>query len=331
MSFVYLLASFAVLLAGATFFTNAIEWAGHRLRLGEGAVGSLLAAVGTALPESIIPVIALVGGGKADDIAVGAILGAPFMLATVAMALVGVSAIAFRARRAHGPMLEVHAPTLTRDLGFFLVLFAAGLGLGLGAPAELRYVAAAAFVVAYALYVRMTLRGGGGVQAESTLKPLFLDPTRGDAPANGTIALQLAVALGAIVGGSHLFVEELLHVAHRVGVSALVLSLVLAPLATELPEKANSFLWTREGKDTLALGNITGAMVFQSTLPVALGLAFSGWALSGPPVVAAVLGLGGGALALALLRFRSRFGLPAILAWMVLYAVFVAYVAVRAG
>jgi cation:H+ antiporter len=328
-SFVFLLSSFAVLLAGAYFFTNAIEWAGYRLQLGEGAVGSLLAAVGTALPESIIPVVALTGGGEADDVAVGAILGAPFMLATIAMALVGVSTIVFRERRPRGTMLDLHAPTLARDLGFFLVLFAVALGLGLGAPAWLRYVAAVGLVLAYAVYVRLTLRGGGGVQESESLKPLYLDTSRGDPPANGAIVLQLVVALGAIVGGSHLFVEELLHVADRVGVSSLVLALVLAPLATELPEKANSFLWIREGKDTLALGNISGAMVFQSTLPVALGLAFSGWALSGPPVVAAALGLAGGALALALLRFHGRFGLPAILVWVALYAAFVAYVVAR--
>jgi cation:H+ antiporter len=326
-SFVLLPVSFAVLLAGAYLFTNAVEWAGHRLRLGEGAVGSLLAAVGTALPESIIPVVALIDGGKADDVAVGAILGAPFMLATIAMALVGVSAFAFRARRPSGTMLNVHTRTLARDLGFFLVLFSVALALGLGAPLPLRIAAAACFVVTYAVYVRLTLHGGGELQEEASLKPLYLDPSRADPPTNALVVLQLVVALGAIVGGSHLFVEELLHLADRVGVSALVLALVLAPLATELPEKANSFLWTRQGKDTLALGNVTGAMVFQSALPVALGLAFTDWTLSGPSLIAAVLGLAGGLLALAILRLRGRFDLPAILAWVTLYGVFVLYVA----
>jgi cation:H+ antiporter len=325
-SFVLLPASFAVLLVGAYFFTNAVEWAGHRLRLGEGAVGSLLAAVGTALPESLIPVIALITGGEADDVAIGAILGAPFMLATIAMALVGVSAFAFRSRRPTGTSLDVHGPTLVRDLLFFLVFFAVALLLGLGAPAALRIAAAVAFVLAYAVYVRVTLAGGGGVQDSASLHPLYLDTTRSDPPGNAAIVLQLLVALGAIVGGSHLFVDELLHVADRVGVSALVLALVLAPLATELPEKANSFLWTREGKDTLALGNVTGAMVFQATLPVALGLAVTDWTLSGPSLLAAALGLAGGALALALLRFRGRFGRAPIAAWVALYGAFVAYV-----
>jgi cation:H+ antiporter len=325
-SFVLLPASFAVLLVGAYVFTNAVEWAGHRLRLGEGAVGSLLAAVGTALPESIIPVVALITGGKADEVAVGAIIGAPFMLATIAMALVGVSAYVFRSRRATGQTLHVHRPTLGRDLGFFLVLFTIALLLGLGAPTAVRIVVAVGFVVAYAVYVRLTLGGGGAVQPSESLKPLYLDSSRGDPPANAAIVLQLLIALGAIVGGSHLFVDELLHVADSVGVSALVLSLVLAPLATELPEKANSFLWTREGKDTLALGNITGAMVFQSTLPLALGLALTGWELSGPSLLAAALAIAGGALALATLSLRRRFGLVSILAWVALYAVFVVYV-----
>jgi cation:H+ antiporter len=68
-------------------------------------------------------------------------------------------------------------------------------------------------------------------------------------------------------------------VADAAGTQPLVLSLVITPFATELPETINSFVWARAGKDGLALGNISGAMVFQSTVPVAFGLAFTtgGW------------------------------------------------------
>ena len=101
-----------------------------------------------------------------------------------------------------------------------------------------------------------------------------------------------------IVGGAELFVEEVVTVAEALGVSALVLSLVLAPLATELPEKLNSVLWMRRDKDTLAVGNITGAMAFQSTVPIAFGLAVTDWDLDRYAVAAGVAGLAGGALAL---------------------------------
>ena len=54
-----------------------------------------------------------------------------------------------------------------------------------------------------------------------------------------------------------------------------MLALVIAPVATELPEKFNSVLWVRQGKDTLAMGNITGAMVFQACLPTVVALLFA--------------------------------------------------------
>jgi len=263
-------------------------------------------------------------------VAIGAIIGAPFMLATIAMALVGVSALLYRNRRRHGRTLDAHFPTLERDLGFFLVFFGLGLGLGLGAPEPLEIPAAAVLVLAYAGYVRWTLVRGGAVQEEETLKPLIMDATRDDPPNATTIFVQLVVGLGAIVGGAHLFVHELLVFAERLGAEPLVLALVLAPLATELPEKANSFFWMREGKDTLALGNITGAMVFQSTLPVGLGLAFTDWELDRLSVAAAGLGLAGGLVAIWALQVKRRFSAPTILLWAGLYASFVVFVVVAA-
>jgi hypothetical protein len=75
-TYVLLVVSFALLLGGALIFTNAVEWAGVRLDLGAGAVGSILAAVATALPESLIPIIALVSGSaESEAVAIGAIVG----------------------------------------------------------------------------------------------------------------------------------------------------------------------------------------------------------------------------------------------------------------
>jgi cation:H+ antiporter len=324
-----LVLSFAVILAGALLFTNAVEWAGHRLALGEGAVGSLLAAVGTAMPETLIPIVAVIGGAEgSEDVAIGAIVGAPFLLATIAMALVGFSALAYRSRRRQGRHLDAHAETLERDLTFFLVFFALALAVGWGMPLGLRILAAVIFAVAYALYVRATLRRGGAIQAEETLKPLIMDRQNRPEPPVGPIVIQLLVGLAAMVGGAHLFVEELLHVAEDLGVEALVLSLVLAPLATELPEKANSFFWVREGKDALALGNITGAMVFQSTIPITVGLLFTEWDLDRFAVASIILGVLGGIVAYWALRRRQRFDAAAIVAWGALYGAFLVVVLV---
>jgi cation:H+ antiporter len=324
---ILLLVSFAIILAGALVFTNAVEWLGHRLDLGEGATGSVLAAVGTAMPETLIPIVAIIGGAEgAEDVAVGAIIGAPFLLATLAMALVGVSAFVFQRRRDQGLALKADIETLDRDLLFFLAFFGIGLLAGIFLPDPVHIPLAIVFLGAYLVYVRATLRGGGEVEQAEAIGRLYMDRSGAPQPPLNLILIQLGVGLAAIVGGAHMFVEELIHFAEDVGIEALVLSLILAPLATELPEKVNSFFWTREGKDSLALGNITGAMVFQSTIPVAFGLALTSWDLDRFAVVSACLGLAGGALAYVTLRNRGRFELIPVIVWACLFGGFLAYV-----
>jgi cation:H+ antiporter len=330
---VLLVLSFAIILAGALLFTNAVEWLGHRLKLGEGAVGSLLAAVGTAMPETLIAIVALLGAREgADQVAIGAIVGAPFLLATLAMGLVGLFAYLYRERRETGLQLDAHGPTLERDLIFFLIFFAVSLALAWGAPDVLRIPIGIAVILSYVVYVRRTLLGSGDVQAHGTLNPLIFE-RREEFRRNPSLVVcvvQLLVGLGAMVGGAHLFVEELLHIAESLGVEAVVLALILAPLATELPEKVNSFFWVREGKDSLALGNITGAMVFQSTIPIGIGLIFTDWALSFNASLSVVLGLIGGFLAYEVLHRRDRFALPVVIAWIALYTAYIVVVAVSA-
>jgi cation:H+ antiporter len=325
-----LLAAFVLIVGGAIGFTNAVEWLGHRLDLGQGAVGALLAAVGTALPESIIPVVALLSGGgghESVEIAIGAIIGAPFVLGTLAMLVIAGSALAFKGRREQGAEVESHLASMRRDLITFLVFFPLGIVVGaLDTSAALQLAIAAVLVAGYGVYAWLTVRGGGDASDEDELAPLYFDTSKDDPPSTLQISLQFIVSLGAIIGGAELFVTAIESIAESLGIAPLVLALVLAPLATELPEKANSILWVRDGKDTLAVGNVTGAMAFQATIPVALGLAVTGWDLAPEAIVAAVIALAGGALALYALPKR-RVGVPAALAWGGMFVGFVVFAA----
>jgi cation:H+ antiporter len=98
------------------------------------------------------------------------------------------------------------------------------------------------------------------------------------APRLRVIVTQVVIALAAIIAGAQIFVGAVDDLSHTVGLDPRILALVIAPIATELPEKFNSLLWVGSGKDTLAMGNITGAMVFQSCIPTVLGIAFTEWA-----------------------------------------------------
>ena len=105
----------------------------------------------------------------------------------------------------------------------------------------------------------------------------------GAEPSGPIVTLQVAVALFAIVGGAAAFVGAVSRLSLELGLAPAVLALIIAPIATELPEKFNSVLWIGHGKDTLAIGNITGAMVFQSCLPVIVAILFAphSWLLTG--------------------------------------------------
>ena len=304
------LALVAILL-GAAFFTNAVEILGARLGLQQGAVGSLLAAVGTALPESMIAVVAIlepvVMGGEAAsgaEIGVGAILGAPFMLATLALFVVGVSALVYRRRRPQGRTLLVDEETIARDVGYFLVFFALAAGVGLvDLPFAVKLVVAVALVAGYVRYARLTL-GSGGHLEEVPERLLALPRTQ--EPSAFAAASQMVASLGVIVAGAHFFVDAVKHAAEGLGLPAGLIALVLAPLATELPEKFNSIFWLRDGKDTLALGNMTGAMIFQSTIPVTFGVLFTSWELGPLSLFSAALALASGGLIYLLIRRPSK-------------------------
>ncbi|MDQ3965582.1 MAG: sodium:calcium antiporter [Actinomycetota bacterium] len=311
MTAIILVVAFVVILGGAFLFTNAVEIVGEQLNLGRGAVGSILAAVGTALPETMIPIVAIIsalitGGSTAGEIGVGAILGAPFLLATLAMFLVGLSTLGFRWRRDQGVELAIDQETTRRDVLYFLVLFALGTGVGvLGLPFVAKLVVAAVLLGAYAFYVWQTIKSGG--ESGETPEKLWFWPFGSvqQAPRWASIA-QLLVAVALIVGGAHLFVTEVEHLSMELGVPAGLISLILAPLATELPEKFNSVIWLKDGKDTLALGNITGATVFQGSVPVVLGLLFTAWSLTPLDILSVALALVSGGLFYALLLLQEK-------------------------
>src|SRR5881296_4769102 len=137
---VYIVGAFVLILVGAEWFTNGVEWLGRKLNMTEGATGSILAAFGTATPETLIPVIAILftNTTDSDEIGVGAILGAPFMLGTLVMLLIGVTAFVLRKKRKR-TTLHVDAAHARRDLGFFLVLYTLALALAV-IPSEIHFV-----------------------------------------------------------------------------------------------------------------------------------------------------------------------------------------------
>jgi cation:H+ antiporter len=289
---ILLLLSLVIILAGAEVFTNSVEWLGKKLNLGAGAVGSILAAVGTALPETLIPVIAILFGGHGTgghDVGIGAILGAPFMLGTLAMFVTAVAAFVKRKGK-NTPMLII-PEVMKRDMKFFIIVYSIAIAASFLPIRALKLACIVFLIGAYVYYVYNTLKSSMGQHDDDeSLNPMYF-MRKSDDPPLLLVLLQLAVALGIIIGGANLFVSSVQVVATALNVPVLILSLIITPIATELPEKFNSVIWTMRSKDTLALGNITGAMVFQSSLIPALGILLTEWELEPIALLSAILAL----------------------------------------
>ena len=270
--------SVLIILWGCSVFTNAVEWLGKRTNTPEGAVGSIFAALGTTLPETAIPVSAifLTAGPAKTDVGMGAILGAPFTETTLILPILAILLLVFSRYGRRPPIFNLNAIAVRTDLRCFLLAFSLGIACALVPYRWLHLVSAVLLIGLYVYYVRKKLSG----QPSGDENPIPLIFARKiELPSYGIILLQGGVGVTTLIIGSQFFVHLAENLASTLQVSPLLLTLFIAPLATELPELANSVLWLRHKKDTLAIGIITGAIVFQRTIPVAIGMMGTDWNL----------------------------------------------------
>jgi cation:H+ antiporter len=290
------------------WFVNAVEWLGQRLNIGTMAVGTILAAIGTALPESVVTLVAVTTGPTAEirNIGVGAAMGGPLVLATVAYGVTGAMLLRRRTQtRIHSRELVTagvgaasldpptrerdddgaailadrgHTARLVKDQRWFMAVFVVKIALGLVAFAIKPWLGLVFFAV-YGVYFWREIRGGTiGDHDEHELAPLKLQP-RAARPATTVVLVQTLGALAVIFVASQIFVHQLDAIGPILGLSGAITALLLSPIATELPEIMNAIIWVRQGKTQLALANISGAMMIQATVPSGLGLLFTDWRL----------------------------------------------------
>ena len=312
------------------FFVNGVEWLGRRMSVGATATGTILAAFGTALPESVITFVAVAFGktGEQKALGVGAALGGPLVLATVAYPVVGLVMFLAAKQFARTPAFDRLFARLSRDQGYFLAIFAVKVAVGLVAFA-FKPLLGLAFLAAYAVYFwkEMTHEEEAGV--EEALEPLIL-ARKATLPPLGLCLLQTLGALVVIFVASRLFVTQLDVLGPAVGLKPQLLALLVSPIATELPETMNAIIWVRQGKIRLALANISGAMMIQATVPTAFGLFFTPWRLDPSLVLAA--GVTIASIAVMYVAFRSgRVSRTLLTSMAALYRVFIGALAAFPG
>jgi cation:H+ antiporter len=288
LNIVLLLVSAAAIYFSCEFFVNGVEWVGRKFNIEQTATGTILAAFGTALPESVVTFVAVAFGHDETQkqLGIGAALGGPLVLATIAYATVGVMMMMSRGTARAGQPLNVDYRRLSRDQGWFLLIFVVKVALGLVVFAYKPWLGVA-FLAGYAAYFWKETTGSTD-ESEGALEPLKLAP-RAAEPSTFLVIAQTAGALVAIFIASQVFVGQLDGITPHLGLSPQLVALFISPIATELPETMNAIIWVRQGKEKLALANISGAMMIQATVPTAFGLFFTPWLLDHTLIIAGVI------------------------------------------
>ena len=333
------------ILVSCQVFTNAIENLGHKLNLGHEFTGSVLAAVGTALPETLLPLVAiylasqnLATAGAKNDIAIGAIIGAPFMLSTLALLLLGLSIIVHKKQREKAfakskhdiNFLKISIPHLKRDIKYFLITFSFGIAVAVFEPLHrVAHFVAYGLILMYFFYLYDTYNHTeeeipDDEEDETEVPVLYLEKFTKTKIGTTipTISLQTFIGLAGIIYFAEHFIHNVEHIAGVINLSPLILSLIISPIATELPEKVNTWLWSKDGKDTLAIGNVTGAMVFQSAIPCFIGIMFTPWNLDRLSIICASLAIISSLILYIKVSVTNRLGYKTLLITGSLYLVY---------
>ncbi len=339
--FVLLVVCAVAIYLSCEWFVNAVEWLGKRLKVGTLAVGTILAAFGTALPESVVTFVAVVfgRGEEAKDIGVGAAMGGPLALATVAYGVTGWSCWSRRRASSSGsgagagrritgssghPSRLRRRPRdkLARDQSWFLAIFVVKVALGLVAFAVKPWLGLL-FFAAYAVYFWRELRGDDDGHGGHELEPLQAAAPTGRPGHLGGGPADAGSRSAVIFAASQLFVHQLDVIGPMLGLPAAVTALLLSPIATELPETMNAIIWVRQGKTRLALANISGAMMIQATVPSGLGLLFTPWRFDHALLASGLVTMAAIGYLLVLLRL-GRLNAKTLTAAAAFYAVFAA-------
>jgi len=233
-------------------------------------------------------------------------------------------------------MLAVNPEVVSHDMAYFAVAYSIAIGAALlpvGFEWPRRLVAVLLLGI-YAFHVLGHLKAEASAHHE--LEPLRfhkLDrraPQHPEPPRFFIVSVQVVFALVCIIGGAWGFVRAVEDLSASLGLNPTLMALVIAPVATELPEKLNSVLWVRRGKDTLAIGNITGAMVFQSAIPTSIALVFAPtlWSVAGAGIafLSAGIAFASAALIFVPMMIRKRLSARGLLVGGVFYLAYLGVV-----
>lgn len=255
MLFLWIAATVGGLLTAILASRTVVEHAGtlaRRSRLPAFMVGLTLLAVGTDLPEIANSIVASASGN--GDVNVGDSVGSAVVQMTLVLGL-----LPFFGR----PHLESRRSVVIAGL-----LTATALALGAGLMAD-GYLGRPDALILVAAWVAATWVVGSAEPGLMYQPKLDID--NGDDLSTPGRVMRILVGLVFVAGGATLAVWGVVAIAESVGISPYIISFFGASIGTSLPELVVDVTAIRRGQTAIAIGDIFGSSLVDSTLSIGIG------------------------------------------------------------
>jgi len=210
------------------------------------AIGFILLAIGTSLPELAVSVFASAAGQS--QIVLGTLLGSNISDVTLILGTAALFGTITWSKKDY----RVSQSAIIAILLALAALFLPGLGIGFGVAA----------LASFAFFIMTMMKERYIIGAEE--RPLLKTPP---------IVLNLGILFVAIAGvliGASVLTDSTISIARLLGIPEIFISGVIIAIGTSLPELAVSIQALRNGESGLALGNIAGSLV--ANLALVLGV-----------------------------------------------------------
>lgn len=248
-------------------------------------VGRVLLSIATTLPEIAIVMYAAAKGSY--GVAIGSGLGSNLLMMTLGLAIMLIIATT---RLSKAPLKYIDVSTFKNDMLF--LIFAAVISFVLFLDGY-NYIDGFIFLGLFAGYIVLSLyemRIENKEKVANTMNNNFNSADNANNNNNKKLIIEKDIpynnkkflkAIGAfligafgIVMGAEPFIHSLEGFSTDVGISAVILAVIISPIAGEMPEKISMMLLARKGAAgaAIAIANVLGSKILNNTLLLAVAV-----------------------------------------------------------
>ncbi|HKO40415.1 MAG TPA: hypothetical protein VJU85_04075 [Nitrososphaeraceae archaeon] len=259
-------------------------------KFGAKFVGRVLLSIATTLPEIAIVIYAAAQGSF--GIAIGSGLGSNLLMMTLGLAIMLIIATT---RLSNAPLKQIDVSTFKNDMIF--LIFAAIVSFVLFLDG-FNYIDGLIFMGLFAGYIILSLyemkvekrdkisnknidkiSNNNNNNNNNDNKELLVEENISDDISDDKKKFLKAIGtflLGAtgILFGAEPFIHSLEGFSVEVGISAVVLAVIISPIAGEMPEKISMMILARKGAAgaSIAIANVLGSKILNNTLLLAVAV-----------------------------------------------------------